>query len=219
MKVKQTGKRKVFTCAAAAANALSMLPEERAWLKDPAALATLAAASPPAPPYRPDSRKADVAADGDDERQGDDEEMAAAAETADTGADAEEDTPPVAERMRALFRDCSDILRPNLVRYSQQARLPAVRCPASWLPVGCHASRPHNFCMHSWQRRRRRTDVAGHLFRHVHPEGMSSMPRAEAGADGGGPAPGGGLGSRSRARGAPCAGAEPPGSAPWELAC
>ena len=103
--------------AAAAANALSMVPEERAWLRDPTALAT---SQPSAPAYRQDSRaSAAVAADGADARGVDDEEMATAGgDIANGGAGAEvtNENEVVAERLRALFRSCGAALRPGLVR-------------------------------------------------------------------------------------------------------
>jgi len=109
------------------------VPEERAWLRDPTAVAD---SRSPAPPYRQDSRASPAAAeaDGADQRGGDDEEMATAGGEAPDGGAAEagatDDNEAVAERLRALFRSCGAALRPGLVRrcqipYCAEAALPA----------------------------------------------------------------------------------------------
>ncbi len=113
-----------------------MLPEERAWLRDPTALAD---SQPPAPPYRLDSRASAAAAgpDGADERGGGDEDMATAGgEPPDGGAaeaEATADNEAVTERLRALFRACGTALRPGLVR---RWRTPCVCGRSGCAPVG-----------------------------------------------------------------------------------
>ena len=98
-----------------------MLPEDRAWLRDPAAHV---AAPPPVPPYRPDggAAPADGADDHADERGVDDEEMAAAGDARpDAPSESmEEETPEaVAERLRKLFRSSRAVLQPGLVRHGR----------------------------------------------------------------------------------------------------
>ena len=143
--------------AAAAANALSMVPEERAWLRDPAALADT---QPAAPPYRQDSRAgatADDDDDGADARRGGDELMATAGGDAHEGGAAEvaDDNEAVAERLRALFRSCSAALRPGLVRRCWSPWWAAAR---RWHLAGqrlghqsdtCACRQPAVFCLES----------------------------------------------------------------------
>ena len=100
-------------CVGMAANALSMLPDERAWLRDPAAHA----AAPPVPPYRPDPVRAasSAAPDGDDAREGDDEEDMQA-EEAGAVTDGDAAATEVDDALRAELQSCIDSLPTNRVR-------------------------------------------------------------------------------------------------------